>query len=109
LPHLRARQVLFAGSGRGRSIRETKSERVSYRCEIEVLLSLAPGHRIAVSDHGTGEFWRGSVDVTFPEHGFIWVFTDLGERKLLDVAIHTIWRLDLLWACGDERGDACSS
>lgn len=77
-------------------------------CEIEVLLSLAPGHLIAVSDDA-GQFWRGSVDATFPEHGFVWVFTDLGERKLLDIAVHTIWRLDSLWTCGDERGDASCS
>lgn len=73
------------------------------KCEIEGFLSLAHGHRVAVNDHETGECWRGSVDLTFPEHGFVWVFTDLGERKLLDIGIHTIWRLDMPWACGDER------
>ncbi|MFK4298785.1 hypothetical protein ABH924_003958 [Arthrobacter sp. GAS37] len=64
------------------------------RCEVEAYLSLAPGHRITVLDHETGEVWRGWVDVPFPQHGFVWVFTDLGERKLLDIGLHTVWRSD---------------
>ena len=49
-------------------------------CEIGVFLSLARGHRIAVRDHETGALWRGRVDMPFPEHGFVWVITDVGER-----------------------------
>lgn len=28
----------------------------------------------------------------FPEHGFGWVITDVGERKLLDIGVHMVWR-----------------
>ena len=69
------------------------------RCEIEVFLSLARGDRIAVRDHETGALWRGCVDLTFPDHGFVWVITDYGERKLLDICVHTIWRPDESGAC----------
>lgn len=90
-----------AGSASARS----GGKNFTSRCEIEVLLSLAPGHRIAVGDD-IGHFWRATVDVTFPEYAFVWVFTDLGERKLIDIAIHTVWRLDTPLNCGDVRGDA---
>jgi len=63
-------------------------------CEVEAFLLLAPGLRVVVLDHETGEVWRGSVDETFPQQGFVWVFTDLGERKLFDIALHTVWRSD---------------
>lgn len=69
------------------------------RCEVESFLSLARGHSVCVRNHETGELWRGSVDVTFPEQGFVWVLTALGERKLLDIGMHTVWRLDTLRAC----------
>ena len=69
-------------------------------CEIEIFLSLAPGHRIAVRDHVTGVCWRGSVELTFPEHGFLWAITDFGERKLLDISVHTVWQPDESEVCG---------
>lgn len=69
------------------------------RCEVESFLSLASGLSVAVRDHETGELWRGSVDVTFPEHGFVWVLTDFGERKLLDIGVHTVWRADTPRLC----------
>lgn len=75
-------------------------------CEIEIFLSLARGHRIAARDHETGAFWRGTVDMTFPEHGFVWVITDCGERKLLDISVHTLWRPDESRACGSVRREA---
>ena len=61
-------------------------------CEADVFLSLALGHCIAVRDPETGALWTGRVDMTFPENGFVWVITDVGERKLLDIGVHTIWR-----------------
>jgi hypothetical protein len=73
------------------------------RCEVEAFLLLAPGHRVIVLDHETGEMWRGSVDAPFPEHGFVWVFTDLGERKVFDIALHTVWRSDTHQVCGNQR------
>ncbi|MGO4807772.1 hypothetical protein AB4089_21925 [Arthrobacter sp. 2MCAF15] len=68
-------------------------------CETEIFLSLARGHRIVVRDHETGALWGGRVDMTFPDHGFVWVITDVGERKLLDIAVHTVWRPDESGAC----------
>jgi hypothetical protein len=70
------------------------------RCEVEGFLSLKPGHRIVAWDHETGEVWHGAVDVPFPELGFVWVFADLGERKLLDISVHTVWRSDTSDVCG---------
>ncbi|MBT2554168.1 hypothetical protein [Arthrobacter sp. ISL-5] len=75
-------------------------------CEIDIFLSLARGHRIVVRDHETGALWRGSVDMTFPEHGFVWVITDFGERKLLDIGVHTLWRPDESRACASVRREA---
>jgi hypothetical protein len=60
------------------------------RCEVEALLLLASGHRIVVLDTKAGEVWHGSVDRPFPQHGFVWVLTDLGERKFLDIVLHTV-------------------
>lgn len=76
------------------------------KCEIEIFLSLARGHRIAVRDHEAGAFWRGTVDMPFPEHGFIWVTTDFGERKLLDINVHTVWRPGESGACGNVFREA---
>ncbi len=75
-------------------------------CEINLFLSLDRGHRIAVKDHETGAFWLGSVDMTFPEHGFVWAITDFGERKLLDISMHTVWRPAEFRACGSIRQEA---
>lgn len=75
-------------------------------CEIDILLSLAPGHRIAVKDHETGALWRGWVDITFAERGFVWVITYVGERKLLDIGVHTVWRPDQRGPCGNRRREA---
>jgi hypothetical protein len=75
-------------------------------CEIEIFLSLARGHRIAVRDHETGALWRGRVDMPFPDHGFVWVITDVGERKLLDIGVHTIWRPEESGPCGSVRREA---
>lgn len=73
------------------------------RCEADAFLLLAPGHRIVLLVHETGEVRRGWVDLPFPEHGFVWVVTDLGERKLLDIALHTVWRSDARQSCGRQE------
>ena len=75
-------------------------------CEIKIFLSLAPGHHIAVKDHETGGLWHGHVDMTFPEQGFVWSITNFGERKLLDIGVHTVWRPDEPEACGSSRRKA---
>ena len=72
------------------------------RCEVQAFLSLAPGHRIIFMDHETGVVQRGVVDAPFPERAFVWVVTDLGERKLLDIALHTVWRPNVRQVCGSQ-------
>lgn len=72
------------------------------RREAEAFLLLEPGHRVVVLDHETGHVWHGSVDTPFPELGFVWVFAELGERKLVDIALHTVWCPDALPARGRE-------
>lgn len=62
------------------------------RFEAEVFLSLAPGDAVVGEDE-SGLRWQGTVDMTGPEHGVIWVFTDLGERKLLDISEHSVQRV----------------
>lgn len=89
--------ALDAGPGRN-GLKESLTE-----CEIEVFLSLAGGHRIVSRDRETGVLWRGRVDMTFPEHGFVWIITDIGERKLLDIGVHTVWRPDESGTCGGVR------
>lgn len=73
------------------------------RCEAETFLSLAPGHQVVVLDNETGEVRRGSVDMPFSQQGFVWVATDLGERKLYDIAVHTVWRPNTRQFCSRER------
>ena len=92
--------ALNAAPGRN-GLKESLTE-----CETNIFLSLAPGHLIAVRDHETGAVWGGWVDMTFPEHGFVWVITDVGERKLLDIGVHTIWRPEESGACGSVRREA---
>lgn len=60
-------------------------------CEVEVFRFLAHGQRISVREHMTGALWHGWVDTTFPGHGFVWCISDIGERKLLDIRVHTVW------------------
>ena len=75
-------------------------------CEIEVFLSLAPGHCVVVLDHEIGGVWRGAVDVPFPEQGFVWAFRDPGMRKLVDISVHTVWRSAMPEACGHGSSEA---
>lgn len=93
--------ALYAGQGRNRA-KESLTE-----CEIKIFLSLARGHRIALRDHETGELLSGWVDLTFPDHGFVWVITDIGERKLLSMGVHTVWRPDQSGACSNVGREAC--
>jgi hypothetical protein len=72
------------------------------RCEVEAFLLLTPRHRIVVLDHETGEVWRVSVDARFPQRGFVSMVTDIGDRKLLDVALHSVWRPDARQVCDSE-------
>lgn len=42
--------------------------------------------------------------MTCPDHGFVWVITDVGERKPLDIGVHTIWQPEESGACGGVPG-----
>jgi hypothetical protein len=95
------RAAAFNGGSRIGGLKESLTE-----CEILIFLSLARDHDIAVRDHQTGAFWRGRVDMPFPEHGFVWVITDLGERKLLSIALHTVWRPNTRQVCSRQRQES---
>lgn len=63
--------------------------------EVERLLtSLVQGQGIAFVESQGGHLQKGVVDMAFPKFGLLWVLGELGERKLLDGAIHTFWSLD---------------
>lgn len=91
------------GNPLGTTVERTGPRRPLTGCEVETFLMLVPGSRIFALDPDSGEVWRGWVDTPFLEHGFVWVFTDLGERKLIDIAVHRISQPDNRYACGNER------
>jgi hypothetical protein len=57
--------------------------------ELEILLSLSPGDYVGAYDK-TGRQWEGTVEMTHPEQGVVWIHTRHGERKLLHVQEQTI-------------------
>lgn len=59
---------------------------------LEFLTMLSPGDLIEAADPLTGHAWYGPVDMIIPEQGKLWMYAALGERKLIDVEIHTISR-----------------
>jgi hypothetical protein len=58
--------------------------------ELEILLLLSPGDKIESQDKRTGHRWNGTVDIIAPEQGKLWMYAELGERKLVDTETHTI-------------------
>lgn len=56
----------------------------------DVLSSLAPGQRVTARDATTNVCWQGTVDMTAAEQGLVWIHTDCGERKLIDVQEYTL-------------------
>jgi hypothetical protein len=66
------------------------------RTAIGLLSVLAEDDRVEVRDD-QGCRWTGVVDVSAPELGVVWIFTDKGERKAVDVydfTIETRWPSD---------------
>jgi|GEM_PF-5932220 len=53
------------------------------------LAGLVNGDHVEAWDR-TGARWQGTADVIDPHLGFVWIFTPLGERKLLDIREHAI-------------------
>lgn len=60
--------------------------------KLEFLMMLVPGDVIEAYDQRTGQRWHGPVDITIPEQGKLWMFAELGERKLIDAEVHLIHR-----------------
>lgn len=60
--------------------------------ELELLLLLSPGDAIEARDKLTGHSWHGTVEIVAPGLGKLWMFAELGERKLIDTEVHTISR-----------------
>lgn len=58
--------------------------------ELEILLLLSPGDAIEAKDKRTGHSWHGTVDTVAPALGKLWMFAELGERKLVDTEVHEI-------------------
>lgn len=63
--------------------------------ELELLVLLCPGDAIEVTDKRTGHRWQGTVDLVAPGLGKLWMFAELGERKLIDIEAHTISRASM--------------
>jgi hypothetical protein len=59
------------------------------RTAIGLLSVLAEDDRVEVRDD-QGFRWTGVVDVSAPELGVVWIFTDNGERKAVDIYDFTI-------------------
>ncbi len=55
-------------------------------------LSLVPGTRVDACD-ASGRRWSGTIEVTHHELGLVWICDHLGERKILDIHVHTLLRL----------------
>lgn len=60
------------------------------KLEIEYWSSLAAGERIEAYNQNGCLYLSGCVETTAPDLVIIWIRTDLGERKLLNVQDDTI-------------------
>jgi hypothetical protein len=58
--------------------------------ELELLLLLSTGDAIEVRDKRLGWRRQGTVDITAPGLGKLWMFAELGERQLIDTDTHVI-------------------
>lgn len=58
------------------------------------MASLSSGDEVVASNqHGIR--WRGTVETAAPSHGLLWIRTDAGERKLVDLPEYSIHRPNL--------------
>lgn len=62
------------------------------RAEIDFLYSLIPGESVEIFDERNVAQWTGVVQETAPELGVAWIWTDMGERRLLDIQKHSVQR-----------------
>jgi len=59
---------------------------------LEACFCSPPGIGSKRKDKRTGRRWRGTVDVVAPELGKLWIYAELGERKLIDMEVRNISR-----------------
>lgn len=52
--------------------------------QIEVMTSLSSGDEVVVSNQ-RGIRWRGTVETADASQGLLWIQTDAGERRLVDL------------------------
>jgi len=45
-----------------------------------------------VQDKKTGHRWQGTVDIVAPGLDKLWMYAELGERRLIDIEAHTVSR-----------------
>ncbi|MDP9987425.1 hypothetical protein J2S98_002592 [Arthrobacter oryzae] len=60
--------------------------------ESELLILLAPGDAIETKDRISGQTWHGTVDMVAADLGCLWIYAELGERKLINTDNHSITR-----------------
>ena len=58
--------------------------------QLEQLMLLCAGEAIEVQDKATGHRWQGTVDIVAPGLGKLWMYAELGERRLIDIEEHTV-------------------
>jgi hypothetical protein len=58
--------------------------------ELELPLPLSAGDMIAAQDKRTGHRRHGTGDIVASEQGRLWMYAELGERKLIDADEHDI-------------------
>ena len=63
--------------------------------EPTILSLLSSGDEVEAEDKRTGQLWRGIVDVIAPGQGMLWMYVELGERKLFYTDAHRIRQVAL--------------
>ena len=78
--------------GAARPDRQEGSSDSLTRHAIESFLTLEHGDFVEAWDND-GVRWHGTIDLIDQDIGVLWIHTQLGERKLLDIHEHTIRRM----------------
>jgi hypothetical protein len=53
--------------------------------DIDFLCSLSPGDQVEVYDEQGRVMMRGQTEITAPHLGILWIRTDTGERRAIDI------------------------
>jgi hypothetical protein len=59
------------------------------RNNASALPEVGAGQEVEIRD-SAGRVWLGTVDIVDEENGILWIYTSLGERKLVDVGEYTV-------------------